>query len=74
MLQIVAMETELKKAGKLSSVQDVKEFWDDMLAPPSTPAVKVRRPSYKSCKCNTQAFILPDILLFTKYICQLIVC
>ena len=72
MLQIVAMETELKKAGKLNTIQDVKEFWDDMLAPPSTPAVQVHRASYKSCKCHTQASILPDVLLciYKVRICQ----
>ena len=46
------METELKKTGKLSGVQDVKEFWDNMLAPPpaSAPAVKDRKFSYKPRK------------------------
>lgn len=51
MLQIVAMETELKKAGKLNSIQDVKEFWDNMLAPP-TQATD-HKPSYRPRKYNT---------------------
>ena len=38
-VQIVAMENELKKSGKLNSIQDVKEFWDEMLAPPTTTTV-----------------------------------
>ena len=48
-IQIVAMETELKKAGRLNSVQDVKEFWNDMLAPP-VPMVTEKKPSFKHCK------------------------
>ena len=35
-LQIVAMENELKKSGKLNNIQEVKAFWDEMLAPPTT--------------------------------------
>ena len=44
------METELKKAGKLNGIQDVKEFWDNMLAPPPPPpdpAVKDHKLSHR---------------------------
>jgi len=28
----------MKKSGKLNNIQEVKEFWDEMLAPPTTTA------------------------------------
>ncbi|XP_065907469.1 golgin subfamily A member 6-like protein 22 isoform X2 [Dysidea avara] len=46
--KIVAMENELKKSGKLNNIQEVKAFWDEMLAPPTTTVES----SYKHAEDN----------------------
>ena len=37
-LQIIGVENEMKKAGKLKGLADLKEFWELMLGPPSPPS------------------------------------
>ena len=36
-VQVVGVEHQLRKAGKLRGAADLKEFWDVMLAPPPPP-------------------------------------
>lgn len=71
LLQIVAMETELKKTGKLNSVQDVKEFWDNMLAPPGTIETghKSSHAPYKHCKQS-----VPSLSQWYGLVCRIVFC
>ena len=39
--QIIEVEHSLRKCGKLKSISDIKEFWEQMLAPLQTPAITI---------------------------------
>ena len=45
-LQIIGIEHQMKKAGKLKRLADLKEFWELMLGPPSpSPAPPPSHPA-----------------------------